>query len=410
MLAIACEGSAMPRSTMSTLTIASLLGLGPSLALAYALFWPGADGLDPYGYPVIRDFLNFWTGGRLAFSGRVAEIYDLQAYEAAVQGFFAPMQHFMNFSYPPHTLPLLLPVGALPHPLAAALWVLFGLVAFVLAALGWPIPANRRALIVVVLLSPVAILNAAIGQAGSLLALAFVAGFRLLPRRAVGAGVLFGLLTVKPHLGLLIPIALVLRRAWTAIAAAAATTIALIALSLLLYGVEPWQAFFANTVVYQKRVVIEMVGFYTTMMYSPYALFWWLGFDTGPAMTVHVAVALPVAILALAAVRRTHDAPLATAIIAFAAVIVPPYSLCYDLAIPAAALANYLVHRTAPLDWPARVAVGAFWIIPFVTMALTLMGVPIAPVIVLAMFACLVREARAEAAAPAAGASRPAPA
>jgi hypothetical protein len=400
----------MPRSTLSTLTVASLLGLVPSLALAYALFWPGADGLDPYGYPVARDFINFWAGGRLALSGRVAEIYHLDAYEAAVHGFFAPMQRFMNFSYPPHALPLLLPVGALPHPLAAALWIAAGLFAFVVAALGWPIPADRRALIVVLLLSPAAILNAVLGQAGTIFALVFVAGFWLLPRRPVGAGVLFGLLTVKPHLGLLIPLALVLRRAWLTIAAATLTTLALVAFSILFYGVEPWQAFFANTVVYQKRVVIEMVGFYTTMMYSPYAFFWWLGFGTAAAMTLHIAIALPVALLALAAFRRTTDAPLATALLALAAVIVPPYSLCYDLAIPAAALAHWLVHRTAPLNQSTRIALAAFWIIPFVTIALTPMGLPVAPLIVLAMYACLVRQTRLRAAVAVAGASRPAPA
>ena len=383
----------MARSTRSTLMIASLLGLVPSLALAYILFWPVSDGLDQYGYPVLRDFINFWTGGRLALTGRVAEIYDLDAYEAAVQALFAPMRRFMNFSYPPHVLPLLWPVGALPHALAGVLWVGLGLFAFVVAALGWPIQADRRALVIVLALSPVAILNAVIGQAGSILALLFVAGFRLLPRRPLGAGVLFGVLTVKPHLGLLIPIALMLRRAWLTIAAACVTTLALIALSLLLYGASPWLAFFSNTVVYQKRVVIEMVGLYTTMMYSPYALCWHLGVGVGSAMALHVVIALAVAFAALAAFRRSSDESLATAIIAFAAVIVPPYSLCYDLAIPAAALASWLVRRAAPLDWATSIVIAMFWIIPFVTMALTVAGLPIAPLIVLAMFACLVREA-----------------
>lgn len=388
----------MFRSAHSPLAIGTLLGLVPTLALAYALFWPVADGLDAYGYPVIRDFINFWAGGRLALSGRVAEIYDLEAYEAAVQGLFAPMQRFMNFSYPPHILPLLLPIGALPHPLAAAVWILFGLFAFVVAALGWPIPADRRALVLVLIFSPAAILNAVLGQAGSILALLFVAGFRLLPRRPIGAGILFGVLTVKPHLGVLVPLALMLRRAWTTIAAAALTALALIALDVLLHGVAPWQAFFAHTVVYQGRVVTEMVGFYTTLMYSPYAFFWTLGLGAGLAMALHFAIALPVALVALLVFRRATDLPRATAILALAAVIVPPYSLCYDLAIPAAALASWLVHRTEPLDSTTRITIAAFWIIPFVSIALTAIGLPIAPVIMLAVFLCLVRDMRDEAA------------
>src|SRR5262249_9086248 len=156
----------MPRSTTSTLAVASVLGFLPTLGLAYLLFWPTADGLDQYGFPVVRDFINFWTGSRLALTGRVADIYDLDAYEAAVHALFAPMGHFMNFSYPPHSLPLLLPIGLLPYRLAAVVWICGGLFAFVIAALGWPIPMERRTLIIVVLVSPVALLNAVIGQAG----------------------------------------------------------------------------------------------------------------------------------------------------------------------------------------------------------------------------------------------------
>ena len=66
----------------------------------------------------------------------------------------------------------------------------------------------------------------------------------LLPARPLLAGIAFGALCYKPHLGLMIPVALLAAGQWRAVATAGATVAAAAGATLLLYGVPTWQAFF----------------------------------------------------------------------------------------------------------------------------------------------------------------------
>src|SRR5205823_10538220 len=59
------------------------------------------------------------------------------------------------------------------------------------------------------------------------------------------AGILIGLLAIKPHLALLFPVALIAAGRWRTIAAAAATVAAMIGASLLAFGWPVWAAFLA---------------------------------------------------------------------------------------------------------------------------------------------------------------------
>jgi hypothetical protein len=61
-----------------------------------------------------RDFINFWTGAKLAAQGRVFDIFDQNAYTRALAGFWGPGLKVHSFSYPPSILPLILWLGALP--------------------------------------------------------------------------------------------------------------------------------------------------------------------------------------------------------------------------------------------------------------------------------------------------------
>jgi hypothetical protein len=197
------------RSTVMVLKAASLLGFVPSLMIALAVFWPGQDLISSRGYYLGQDFVNFWMAGHLAIEGRVADIYrvdpdHLDAYNAAVQSLFPKVHGFLNFSYPPHILPLLALIGALPYGVALAAWQVAGLAGFLMVSLAGAARAKRGELLRAALLSPVVLLVVTLGQASFFTAVLFVGGLAVLPRRPALAGVLFGLLTVKPQLGLLI--------------------------------------------------------------------------------------------------------------------------------------------------------------------------------------------------------------
>jgi hypothetical protein len=386
------------RSTAVVLKAASLLGFVPSLMIALTVFWPDQDLISSRGYYVGQDFVNFWMAGHLAIEGHAADIYrvdpdHLDAYNAAVQSLFPKAHGFLNFSYPPHILPLLAVIGALPYLAALVIWQVAGLAGFLMLAFAGAKRADAGQLLTAALLSPIVMLVLTVGQASFFLAVLFVGGLAVLSRRPVLAGVLFGFLTVKPQLGLLLPAALLIMGEHRAFAAASIAAGLLVGLSLVLFGLGPWDAYVAHTLPFQQRLMTEMIGIYPTMMITPYAALWWLGVPTGTALVLHGLIATAVAGCALATWHAPIDRDLKNLVLALASVVVVPYCLNYDLAIPAAALLIW-ARRGAGAPAPLTIAaLGLLWFVPYVGMALVLWGIPLLPVAVLVLLATLVYEA-----------------
>src|SRR5260370_39272863 len=70
----------------------------------------------------------------------------------------------------------------------------------------------------------------------------WVGGFGLIGRYPVLAGALLGVLTFKPQLWLMVPVALLAARQWRALGGAAASALILALLSLAVFGPEIWRA------------------------------------------------------------------------------------------------------------------------------------------------------------------------
>lgn len=104
---------------------------------------------------------------------------------------------------------------------------------------------------------PAAFWNAGCGQNGFLSAALIAGGLAALERRPVLAGVLFGLMTYKPHLGLMIPLALMAGGCWRALWAAALTALGVAAASLLAFGPEAWFAFAQSVGLMNRGVMVE---------------------------------------------------------------------------------------------------------------------------------------------------------
>jgi hypothetical protein len=136
----------------------------------------------------------------------------------------------------------------------------------------------------------------------------------------------------------------------------------------------------------------EMIGIYPTMMITPYAEFWWLGVPAAPALVLHGLIAIVVG-CALATWHAPIDRDLRNAVLALASLVVVPYCLNYDLAIPAAALLSWATRGAGALAPLTLAALGLFWFVPYVGMVLVLWGIPLLPVAVLALLAALVYEA-----------------
>ena len=212
------------------------------------------------------------------------------------------------------------------------------------------------------MLAPATLINAAGGQNGFLTACLLVGGILLLDRRPVLAGILFGLLTYKPHLGLVVPFVLLALGAWRTIAAATATAILLIAASVALFGLDAWRAYFQVTAALQVRVLEQFSDFGPMMVTSVMvgvARTFGVSLQTG--LAAQIAVAVPVIALAVWAIRQTSDPARRAFVLVTATLLATPYAMVYDFcaltavmavaALPAAA-ARCRPHR----HYPGRLA------------------------------------------------------
>ena len=218
-----------------------LFGLVLSLIILKSLWTLDANGLSQLNRKLpIWDFSNLWAGGVFALQGRVALLFDVDGYRAALRLLFTPLLTDQEWSYPPSMLLLGAPLGLLPVHLAYAVWTLGTIGLLYLALRPLKLAAAAQA---AVLASPAVVMNAVVGQNGALTASLLVGGLLVAAPRPLLAGVLFGLLTMKPHLGLLVPICLLASGNVRTILSAAVTTGLLFAVTGLLFGFESWLQF-----------------------------------------------------------------------------------------------------------------------------------------------------------------------
>ena len=257
-----------------------------------------------------------------------------------------------------------------------------------------------RAWWALLLVSPCVLFALSIAQATCLLALLFIGCLRLAPTRPWAAGLLLGVLSIKPHLCVLIGLVLIVRRQWPVLIAAAGTVLTLAGLSVALFGTGPWLDYVVHTIPYQRLVLEQPFGFVWALMVSPYAWFMQCGAPVGLAALLHMIVAAAIAAVALIAseiARRRRDDDLAIAILALGTVLITPYSLIYDLVIPTAAMFGYLAHTRAAPSRRVTITLALFWAAPMAIMVLAERALPAALPLMLAAFAALCAPALASA-------------
>ncbi len=202
----------------------ALAALLPSLAEGYAVIWGARQGFTGRA---LRDGLDFWAGGDLALHHAVAMLFNPVAYNGFLAGAFAqggPKLPIHMWSYPPNYLLLATAFDWLP-PWPAILAfdlasLLFLTLILRLACLPW-------LLVLAVATSPVALENILEGQNAALMTALIGGGLLLTETRPRFAGMLIGLASIKPQLGLILPLNLLARsRIGFAFAVLAAITLA----------------------------------------------------------------------------------------------------------------------------------------------------------------------------------------
>ena len=199
---------------------------------------------------------------------------------------------------------------------------------------------------------------------------------------------LFGILTVKPQLGLLLPLMLAASGRWRTVVSAAVTTVALVAATSWLYGADIWTAYLDNVVPQQH--ILQEHGSGMLMLQNSSAFY--AGRLIGLPMGLTWALQAIVSAMALAAViwtfRRRRDPVLSMALLIAATFLVTPYSLNYDMVVLGWVLALLRQREgNAPLDHYLIIGV---WTLPLTMMLAGLIHVPLAMPVLAAFAARLV--------------------
>ncbi len=296
-------------------------------AVGFSKYWLGFDDLvGPGGQPFGHDFYCFWTASNLVLSGNLETVLNPEAFQLALDNGLPGQVAIYPWNYPPTYLLIVTPLALLP------LWLsYFVFMGGTFAAFYWALRRffPRPEVLWLLLLSGIPSMNMAYGQNGFLTAaLMAVALKAVLDRQVIIAGLALGLLTFKPHLGLLIPVALLAARQYKMIISAALSTFGFAALAALAFGPEAWMAFFNAT--FSMSGTVAEGGLPWWHQPTVYGMMRGMGFDglTGTLVQGGVSLAM---VAMIWQVWRKSVSPIGVAILMPASILASPYLLVYDL-------------------------------------------------------------------------------
>jgi hypothetical protein len=215
---------------------------------------------------------------------------------------------------------------------------------------------------IAVMLSPAMLQNVIFGQNGALSAALLWGALLFAPARPVAAGIGAGLLLLKPHMDIILPVVFLARRSWRAVAVAIAVAAVLGLLTAATFGAESWILFWTRT----RPLMVSV-------MERPWPNGYLVNGVTVFAAARSFGLALPAAyalqslstLCAIAAVIRAwsnpaFSPPLLAAFTVPLALLATPYAYTYDLVALAVATAIVMARqgwRLGPLTmlswgWP----------------------------------------------------------
>lgn len=346
-----------------------------------------------------QDWMVFYTAVRAFLDGEPGRIFDGHWMTGTINrrytDWLSVPLNYHPWLYPPHFLLLLLPFGLLPFGASYALFLALSFVLLVLVLANIPRPTNATLFTAAaLLLFPQTAFIAFTGQNSFLTAALLIAGIGLLERRPVVAGLILGIVSYKPQLFLMVPVALLAGRHWTAIAAGVASTATLALVSLAVFGTGLWQdwlhAMLASGDNYQEWVLAARRG-----GQSLYACLLAIGVPPRVCDIAQGAATLASAIVVWWGFRRPMAAELRLMLLLAASVFAAPHLSCQD-AILLAAAALLLFRRIGETrPFPGEIALlGAVWFAElFDPPAILKIGI-MTPVLLVLFMAAVIRRAR----------------
>ena len=313
-------------------TVARIWVLMAAVALAVEFFGHGVGGLTNGGsHPLGHDFINSWSGAKLALMGRFGEVYDFTAFHVFQESVVGDSLTNYHYSYPPTMALLTIPFGALPYIPSLVIWLVGGTVAYAMALRGAWAPAWPH-WVLFAGATPALFLSLQAGQTGAWTAALLGGGLCALYSRPIFAGILIGLLVAKPQLGLLVPFALAAGGHWRAFAAASLTVVLLVAMSIGFFGIESWQAYFARAELLSEAVLEGGIGVWHRFV-SIFVAARRFGADPSLAYSIQAVVAVAATLGVTWVWRSRAPTKLKYAILVVGGFLATPYLQDYDLVV-----------------------------------------------------------------------------
>ena len=365
---------------------AILIGGAPLVADLQKVKGININNLEVIG----RDFVNIWHGGEMAGSGKADQVYDRDTYrnilkeKVGITGIFA-------YSYPPHMLAASIPFGWLSYLGALALWSSGTLALFWYAARPWLAQAGLPSWII--LFFPATLINIDSGHFGFLIGALVLIGWWNARKRPLMSGAAFAVMTVKPHLGVLVPVLLAVYRCWKTVFWAGVGTVALVVASALFFGWDLWAIWIKSTLPFQASLigVNDPTLAYLFMMPTVGRMAAQYGLSSSAIFGAQIGFAVVALSLLIYGWRRgidVADLGLLSILVTF---ILLPYVFTYDMV--AFDLAVLVLARRASslLSGWEKTVLGLTFLVPAIHLPMSRSGIPISPLLIMATLWILVR-------------------
>jgi hypothetical protein len=313
-----------------------------AVALAFAIYamW---SWVTVGFWPAKSDFVSFWAAGKLTLAGHPALAYDIPAHHNAEQA-VGPVG-LLPFPYPPPFLAFVTPFALLPFGAAFFAWV-----GATMPLYAWAV--RRIAPLPYAFAIPAGYINLLIGQNGFLMSAIFIGGLLLVETSPWLAGVLLGLMLLKPQLAFLLPVAMLAGCEWRVIGGAIASALGLLLIGVSIFGVGSYAAFLQ--MLPSQAALLQDGRLTWSELASVFALAHSLGASETAALIVHSAIAVAAAALTARAwwIGSDYRIP----ILAAASMLISPYIWTYDSLLLVVPLGWMLRDRRHPY------AIAAAWL------------------------------------------------
>ena len=339
-------------------------------------------------YAVRGDFANFWTVSHLLWQGELGEIYDPPRFAAHRHALFGGSAGELAsyWPYPPNALFLVAPLALLPSFLSYVFWCIVTLALFA-ASIRSFFGDNRRVLMLV--LAPSSCANIIFGQTGFVTSALLVGGLAIFDRCPLAAGLLFGLLSFKPQLGIMLPLALAAARLWKPFVAAALAALATTIASVAVFGLEAWRSYLELTLPYELDYAAHGQGPFIQKAPTVFVAARLIGAPANSAYLLQAVAMVAVAGIVIWTFRHMRDRRAQAAVLLVGTALASPHLHVYDMSIVsvAAVVLAENARARAPDFWE-RSAITLAWVVPIAVIALSAMlnmGVPHDPYLLAAL-------------------------